>query len=64
MVVVPATAVFLREGATIVYVVEGGAVASRAVTVARRGKDRVALSTGIDAGERFALRDPAPELGR
>jgi multidrug resistance efflux pump len=60
VVVVPSTAVFLRDGATLVYVISGGAAQPRTVTVARRGKDRVALSAGVVTGERIALADPVP----
>jgi multidrug efflux pump subunit AcrA (membrane-fusion protein) len=64
VVVVPASAVFIRDGATIVYTVSRGSVQPRPVTVARRGKDRVALASGITAGERIALRDPTLEGAR
>ena len=64
VVVVPSSAVFLRDGATIVYVVSRGAATPRPVTVARRAKDRVALSAGLTAGERIALRDPTLEAGQ
>ena len=58
VVVVPATAVFLRDGDTIVYTVSQGSAEPRPVKVARRGKDRVALASGLMAGERIALVDP------
>lgn len=64
LVVVPASAVFLRDGATIVYTVSRGSAAPRPVTVARRSKDRVALASGVVAGERIALRSPVLEAGR
>jgi HlyD family secretion protein len=64
VVVVPASAVFLRDGATVVYTVSSGAPQPRAVAVARRGKDRVAIASGLSGGERIALRDPALEAGR
>ena len=58
VVVVPASAVFLRDGATIVYTVARGSAEPRAVTVARRSKDQVAIASGLTGGERIALRDP------
>lgn len=64
VVVVPASAVFLRDGATIVYTVSRGSAEPRPVTVARRGRDRVAIALGLTAGERIALRDPTLEAGR
>jgi len=61
VVVVPASAVFLRDGATMVYTVAGGSAEPRTVTVARRSKDRVAIASGLAAGERIALKDPTLE---
>jgi multidrug efflux pump subunit AcrA (membrane-fusion protein) len=61
VVVAPASAVFLRDGATIVYTVSRGSVEPRPVTVARRSRDRVAIASGLAAGERIALRDPMLE---
>jgi membrane fusion protein (multidrug efflux system) len=64
VVVVPTSAVFLRDGATIVYTVSRGAVQPRPVRVARRSKDRVAIASGLTAGERIVLRDPTLEGGQ
>jgi len=64
VVVVPASAVFLRDGATVVYVVSRRSAEPRPVTVARRSKDRVALASGLTAGERIALRDPTVDGGQ
>jgi HlyD family secretion protein len=61
VIVVPSSAVFIRDGATVVYVVRGGSADARPVTVARRSKDRVALSGGLTPGERIALSDPLVE---
>lgn len=64
VIVVPDTAVFTRDGQTIVYVVSGRSIEPRAVTIARRSRDRVALASGVAAGERIALRDPTIEATR
>jgi len=64
VVVVPASAVFLRDGATVVYTVSRGSVDARPVTVGRRGRDRVAIASGLTPGERIALRDPTLEADR
>jgi HlyD family secretion protein len=64
VIVVPETAVFTREGATVVYVVDGRSVQRRTVTVARRSRDRVAIRGGLEPGERVALRDPEREAAR
>jgi len=64
VVVVPASAVFLRDGATIVYTISHGSVEPRPVTVARRSRDRVAIASGLTAGERIVLRDPTLETSQ
>jgi HlyD family secretion protein len=64
VIVVPESAVFARDGRTIVYVLSGRSFEPRAVTVARRGRDRVAIAAGVAAGERIAMRDPTLEAAR
>ena len=64
VIVVPDTAVFSREGATVVYVVDGRSIERRTVTVARRSRDRVAISGGLEPGQRITLRDPELETAR
>jgi HlyD family secretion protein len=58
---VPSNAVFERNGANIVYVVSGGSLEPRPVTIERRGRDRVALAAGVEAGTRIALQPPDGE---
>ena len=57
VLVVPAAAVFQQGGAAIVYVVEGGEGTPRPITVLRRGRDQVAIQSGLREGERISLRD-------
>ncbi|MBY0496983.1 MAG: efflux RND transporter periplasmic adaptor subunit [Cyanobacteria bacterium] len=64
VVVVPDTALFSRDGHTLVYVVAGRSFEPRPVTVARRSRDRVAIASGVSPGERIALRDPTIEVTR
>jgi HlyD family secretion protein len=61
VLVVPTGAVFQRGAATVVYVMQRGAVESRPVTVLRRGRDQVAIASGVSAGERVALKEPPQE---
>jgi HlyD family secretion protein len=56
--VVPTGAVFQRGAATVVYVVKRGDVETRTVTVLRRGRDQIALASGLAEGERVALKEP------
>jgi HlyD family secretion protein len=57
--IVPAAAVFQTGGSNVVYVVDGGSVSVRPVTILRRGRDQIAIQSGLAAGERIALRDLA-----
>jgi HlyD family secretion protein len=61
VLVVPTGAVFQSGPATVVYVVDRGTVASRPVTVLRRGRDQVAIASGVREGERIALKEPEPK---
>jgi multidrug efflux pump subunit AcrA (membrane-fusion protein) len=57
VIVVPAAAVFQAGGTTVAYVIEGGSTSPRPVNVLRRGRDQVAIQSGLREGERIALRD-------
>jgi len=61
VLLVPAAAVFQAGGASVVYVVAGGSSSPRAVTVLRRGRDQVAIQSGLNEGDRISLRDLAGE---
>ena len=61
VLVVPTGAVFQRGAATVVYVVGRGAIENRPVTVLRRGRDQIALASGLRDGERVTLREPDQE---
>ena len=56
--VVPTGAVFQHGPATVAYVVSRGSVVSRTVTVLKRGRDQIAIASGLVEGERVALREP------
>jgi multidrug efflux pump subunit AcrA (membrane-fusion protein) len=58
---VPSNAVFERDGVSVVYVLSGRSLVARPVTVARRGRDRVALAGGVEPGTRIALQPPDGE---
>jgi HlyD family secretion protein len=61
VLVVPTAAVFQRGPATLVYVLHRGTFESRPVTVLRRGRDQIAIASGINEGERVALKEPEQE---
>jgi multidrug efflux pump subunit AcrA (membrane-fusion protein) len=63
VLVLPVGAVFQRDSATVAYVVNGGATESRPVTVLRRGREQVAIASGLREGERVTLREPDAVAG-
>jgi HlyD family secretion protein len=56
--VIPADAVFLKDGQTVVYVLRDAGYRAQPVTLARRGVGKVMVSRGLSAGEHIALKDP------
>jgi len=56
--VVPARAVTLINGRPTVYVQKGSGFEPRAVVMKRRGREQVALASGVQPGERVALENP------
>ena len=61
VLVVPTGAVFQKGAATIVYIVSRGDVESRPVTVLRRGRDQIAIASGVGEGDRVSLKEPEQE---
>jgi multidrug efflux pump subunit AcrA (membrane-fusion protein) len=64
VIVVPSAAVFSREGGTLVYVLDRGRPVARPVSVARRGQDQTAITSGLNEGERVTLQEPASAAPR
>lgn len=61
-ILVPARAVFVRDGQTVAYVRNGRQFERRVLAVAHRSEDVVAVSSGVAPGEQVALVEPAPDL--
>ncbi len=59
-VLIPARAVFEKNGRSVAYVSRRGAWDERRVEVARRGQEQLVVSGGVQPGERVALKDPLP----
>jgi HlyD family secretion protein len=57
--IVPASAVVEENGSHHVFVASGESAERRAVKVLRRGRERVALESGVAAGEHVMLQPPA-----
>jgi len=55
---VPVGAIFQRGSTTVAYVMSKGAIETRPVEVLRRGRDQIAIASGLREGERVALREP------
>ena len=60
-IVIPAEAVFLKNGQTVAYVFSNGVYSERPLTLARRGTGQVMVARGLKPGERIALKDPTIE---
>ena len=60
---VPATAVLSDQGSHFLFVVVGGSVERRPVKIQRRGRERIALESGVSEGDRVAVRPPADNGG-
>ena len=55
------SAMFQRGRTMMAYVVNGTSIDPRQVTVLRRGRDQIAIATGLREGERVAIKDPEAE---
>jgi multidrug efflux pump subunit AcrA (membrane-fusion protein) len=47
----------------IVYVASDGTLESRPVTLLRRGRDQVAIASGVREGDRVSLKEPDMDGG-
>jgi HlyD family secretion protein len=56
--VLPSTAVYRKEGRTLVYVRRGSKFEETVVEVARRSGDETLIAQGVSAGDQVALKDP------
>ncbi|MGO8818275.1 MAG: efflux RND transporter periplasmic adaptor subunit [Terriglobia bacterium] len=57
-ILVPPAAVFSPAGTTVVYVLSGSKFAPRPVVVGPRNEEQLAITSGLAAGEKVALKDP------
>ena len=62
-VLIPARAVFEKDGRSVAYVPRlGGGWDERLVQIARRGQEQLIVRNGVQPGERVALKDPIPPV--
>ena len=57
-IVIPAGAVFEKQGRMVSYVLSDAAFVERRLTIVRRGIGRVMISDGLKPGDKIALNDP------
>jgi RND family efflux transporter MFP subunit len=62
-VLIPARAIFEKEGRSVAYVQRPrGGWEERLVQIARRGQEQLVVREGVQPGERVALKDPIPPV--
>lgn len=61
---VPAEAIFQRDGSPVIYKLSGSEFVEQIVQVSRRGREQAIVTSGVSAGDRVATRRPAADLIR
>jgi len=61
---VPAEAIFQKDGRPVVYRLNGSKFDEQSIEIVRRGREQAAISTGVEPGDKLAVRRPEPELIR
>lgn len=61
VLLVPAEAVFQRDGAPVVYTLSRGAYVETPVEVQRRGREQSIVASGVSEGDHVATRRPPPD---
>jgi multidrug efflux pump subunit AcrA (membrane-fusion protein) len=61
---VPAEAIFQKDGRPVVYRLRGSKFDEQSIEITRRGREQAAVSTGVNPGDRLAVRRPEPDLVR
>jgi multidrug efflux pump subunit AcrA (membrane-fusion protein) len=61
---VPAEAIFQKDGRPVVYRLKGSKFDEQPIEILRRGREQAAVSAGVSAGDKLAVRRPDPDLIR
>ena len=61
---VPSEAIFQKDGRSVVYRLRGSKFDEQPVEIVRRGREQAAVSAGVSAGDKLAVRRPEPDLIR
>jgi HlyD family secretion protein len=64
VLLVPTESLFQKDGRAIVYRLDGAAFEEQPVDVVRRGRETAIVKSGVQPGDRIAMRRPGPELVR
>lgn len=64
VVLVPTESVFQKDGAPIVYKLDGSMFREQRIEVARRGKEQTVIASGVGSGDRIATQRPSADLIR
>ncbi len=59
-ILIPAEALFRKNGETVAYVLDGSKFEARKIAVAQQSGGQVLVAKGLQVGERVALKDPEP----
>jgi multidrug efflux pump subunit AcrA (membrane-fusion protein) len=60
----PSEAVFQRDGHPVVYKLRGSMFDETRIDVARRGREQIAIASGVSPGDKLATRRPDADLVR
>jgi multidrug efflux pump subunit AcrA (membrane-fusion protein) len=61
---VPAEAIFQKDGRPVVYRLDGSKFDEVTIDILRRGREQAAVKAGVEAGDRLAIRRPEADLIR
>ena len=61
---VPAEAIFQKDGRPVVYRLNGSKFDEQSIEITRRGREQAAVGSGVKPGDRLAVRRPEPDLIR
>jgi HlyD family secretion protein len=61
---VPAETIFQKDGRPVVYRLHGSKFDEQPIEIVRRGREQAAVSAGVSAGDKLAVRRPEPDLIR
>jgi HlyD family secretion protein len=61
---VPAEAIFQKDGRSVVYRLHGSKFDEQPIDIIRRGREQAAIAAGVHPGDKLAVRRPDPELIR